>query len=179
MFNCVVELHVCIVSVCEAEPFHLCTYIYALYFLFSFGTFLCTQQGHTWDGLWKSLCNLQAKSIAGERHEGKTTRLWKGTKTDFLHCSYWHMLFLLRILTLLRNPVICKQNQLLQARMCAECKEGGVCRQPAKACHVASMHTRSSLLFVTGFATLRGNLSALNVLYVRKFFWRLVSHILK
>lgn len=59
--------------------------------------------------------------------------------------------------------------------MCAECKEGGVCRQPTKACHVASMQTKSSLLLGTRLTTLTGSLSALNVFYVREFFWRLFS----
>lgn len=49
---------VCYVVACEAKPFCLCTYIYALYFPFSFGAFLCTQQECTWDELWKLLGNM-------------------------------------------------------------------------------------------------------------------------
>lgn len=94
----------------------------------------------------ENYCLICRQSMAGERHERKITKLWKETKTDSLHCSYWQTLFLLGILGLLRNPVICKQTQLLQDRVCAECKEGGVCRQPTKVCHVASMHTKSSFL---------------------------------
>lgn len=65
-----------------------------------------TSSGHCW-------VTCRQKAQVGETHEWKTTRLQKETKTDFLLCSYWHTLFLLRILTLLRNPVICKQKHLL------------------------------------------------------------------